>query len=515
MPANQATLYTTINLSGATSSIDITLPYLLYIYETVGGNLSGNYTIQASATPTTDTIIYIQKKGNVSLNNHTFTVFGVTLTEEQANKDLSITAVYNFTSASWDVFIDIDTSQLPSIYEGVESTAVPTSGTKTLLPDVNKKWQVFTGSQTLVGNYTITGTGSQDGQEFWIIWNSTLDTNGNTLSIFGLTIPSGDAMGGNFIVVAKYNGSAWIAKFIDSHYGIWEEGAGVKSVKKLGSGSSAAGDFATDFGDSNAASGDYSITAGYSNTASAIYTEATGDGNTANAAGGIAKGTNNTAGGLYSIAVGDTNTTSGLNSVAMGATNVSSGTQSVALGSQTTASGGRSLATGYISYALLSGQKAHSSGRQGSVTGTYAQESVVQCLITTTDSTKTTLLLTGATGLLTIPANTVWNCYVKVTGVQQGGSSGSVGTVATFNAWVTIKNIAGTTALVDSPLYMDNTGTISTTNASTAQDAAASTWALDLTPDNTNDALLVQVTGEVDKTIYWHATVYIDEIKYA
>jgi hypothetical protein len=87
--------------------------------------------------------------------------------------------------------------------------------------------------------------------------------------------------------------------------------------------------------------------------------------------------------------------------------------------------------------------------------------------------------------------------------------------VATFTAWVTIKNIGGTTALVDSPLYMDNTGTISATAASSAQDAAAATWDLDLTPDNTNDALLVRVTGEASKTIYWHATVYIDEIKYA
>jgi hypothetical protein len=515
MPANLPVLYTTINLAGATSSIDIGIPYIYYIYESAGGNLSGNYTIQASATPTIDTIINIKKKGNISLNGNTFSVFGVSLTEEQANKELSITAIYNFTSSSWDIFIDIDTSQLPSIYEGVESTAVPTSGTTTLLPNIDRKWQVFTGSQTLVGNYTITGTGSQNGQEFWIIWNSTLDLNGNTLSIFGLTIPEGDAIGGNFIVVAKYDGSAWVAKFIDGHFGLWEEGSGLKSVKKLGSTSTASGDYSTDFGDANTNGGDYSVTAGRNNTTSDAYTEATGDGNTTSAAGSIAKGLNNTASGIYSLAVGDTNVASGAESVAIGLNNTSSASQSIAFGNQCTASAARALATGYISYAERAGQKAHSSGRQSSTSGTYAQESVVQCLVITTDATKTTLLLNGSTGLITIPANTVANCYVKVTGVQQGGGSGSVGTVATFNAWVTIKNIGGTTALVDSPLYMDNTGAISTTSASSAQDAAAATWALDITPDNTNDALLVQVTGEASKTIYWHATVYIDEIKYA
>lgn len=515
MPANLPTLYTTINLAGATSSVDITLPYIYYIYESTGGNLSGNYTIQASATPTTDTIINIKKKGNISLNSNTFNVFGVSLTEEQANNDLSITAVYNFTSSSWDVFIDIDTSQLPSIYEGVESTAVPTSGTTTLLPNIDRKWQVFTGSQTLVGNYTITATGSQDGQEFWIIWNSTLDLNGNTLSIFGLTIPEGDAIGGNFIVVAKYNGSAWVAKFIDSHYGLWEEGSGVKSVKKLGSTSTVSGDYSTDFGDANTTGGDYTFTYGRNNITQDTYAEATGDGNTSSVAGAIAKGLNNTVSGQYSLAVGDTNTASGANTLTVGANNAASGAQSVALGNQNTASGARSVATGYTSYANRAGEKVHSSGRHSSTSGTYAQNSIVEALIITSDATKTTLLLNGSTGLITIPANTVCNCYVKVTGVQQAGASGTVGDCAVWEAWCTIKNISGTVSLVDSPLYMDNTGAITTSSVVRGSDAAASTWALDLTPDSGLDALLVQVTGQANKTIYWHATVYIDEIRYA
>lgn len=514
MPANLPTLYTTINLAGATSSIDITLPYIYYIYETTGGNLSGNYAIQASGTPITDTVINIKKKGNVSLNGNTFTVFGVLLTEEQANKDLSITAIYNFTSASWDVFIDIDTSQLPSIYEGVETQAVPTSGTKTLLPNVDRKWQEFTGSVTLVGNYTITATGSQDGQEFWIIWNSTCDLNSNTLSIFGLTIPEGDALGGNFVVVAKYDGSAWVAKFIDGHYGIWEEGAGLKSAKKLGVTSTVAGDYSTDLGDGSTVSGNYSFSTGDTNTVSGDYSQALGQVNTASANFSQALGYSNTASGLYSTAIGNTNVASALDSLAVGESNTASGAHSFAQGIGNTASTAGSQASGYGSITNRNYESVRSSGTLGSA-GTYGQTAHVRALKTTTDATKSDMLINGASGLILIPADSVCNCTVKVTAVQQGGGSGTVGTVATFNAWVTIKNIGGTTALVDAPLYLDNTGAISITSASSAQDAGAATWALDLTADNANDALLIQVTGEASKTIYWSATVIIDEIKYA
>lgn len=514
MPANLPILYTTINLAGATSTIDLSLPNIYYIYETVGGNLSGNYAIQASATPTVDTVINIKKKGDVSLNGNTFTVFGVLLTEEQANKDLSITAIYNFTSASWDVFIDIDTSQLPSIYEGVETQAVPTSGTKTLLPNVNRKWQEFTGSVTLVGNYTITATGSQDGQEFWIVWSSVCDLNGNTLSIFGLTIPEGDALGGNFVVVAKYDGSAWVAKFIDGHFGIWEKGAGANSVQKLGSTSSVSGNYSTDLGDGASISDDYSTSTGDTNTISAAYCFASGQVNTASANFSQALGYSNTASGLYSTAIGNTNVASALDAFAIGDSNTASGAHSFTQGIGNTASTAGAQASGYGAISNRNYESVRSSGTLGGA-GTYGQTAHVRALKTTTDATKSDMLINGSSGLILIPADSVCNCTVKVTAIQQGGGSGTAGTIATFNAWVTIKNIGGTTALVDSPLYMDNTGVISVTPASSAYDAAASTWALDLTPDNANDALLIQVTGEASKTIYWSATVIIDEIKYA
>lgn len=505
------TLYTQITLSGATDTLDIDALYNCYVFYNTG-TLSGNYTIAPSAAATSNLSINIVKTGAIDLGGFNFTVFGRTLTQQEANSDLIINIIYDTIASAWVVTVIVDNKNLPSIYEGIETQATPTSGTITFDANINKKWQQFTGSQTLVGNLTITATATTAGQEFWIIWNSVTDTNSNTLSIFGLTIDAGDALSGNFTVVAKWNGSTWDAQFLNSQPGLWES-TGTKSVKKLGAPSTSSGDYNTDLGSSNTLTGDYILVSGSTNSATANYTTAIGTNNTASAVGATAIGDANTATATYSTSIGYDNDATGTYSTAIGFANTSSGNFSTSLGADNTASGDYSVATGVQANAFRSGAKAHSSSSYGGTT--IAQNSIVQCLVITTDATKTTLLLDGLAGLITIAPNSVCNCYIKVTGVQQAGGSGTVGDVATFDAWVTMKNIAGTTALVGSPLYMDNTGVVSATPAYTAANAGAITWALDLTPDNANDALLVQVTGEANKTIYWHATVYIDEIKYA
>jgi hypothetical protein len=503
-------LYTQIDLNGATVTLDIDELYNSYIFYGTG-TLLANYTIAPSASATSNLSFSLIKTGATDLGGFDFTIFGRTLTQQEANSDLIINIIYDTIASAWVVTLVVDNTNLPSIYEGIETQATPTSGTVTFDANINKKWQQFTGSVTLVGNLTITGTATTSGQEFWIVWNSATDTNSNTLSIFGLTIDAGDALAGNFIVVAKWNGATWDSQFISSQPGLWES-TGTKSVKKLGSSSTATGSYNTDLGSGNAVTGDYNTTSGNTNTIVGDYNIVQGDTNSVTGNYSTVIGDNTTTSANYATAIGYNHTVSGQYGTSLGYVNTASGLAASAIGADNTASGDYSLATGIAANAFRAGSSSHSSSNYGGAT--IAQHSIVECLVITTDATKTTLLLDGLAGLITIAADSVANCYVKVTGVQQGGGSGSAGTVATFNAWVTIKNIGGTTALVDSPLYMDNTGVISATPASSAQDAAASTWALDLTPDNANDALLVQVTGEASKTIYWHATVYIDEVKY-
>ena len=504
------TSYTQIDLNGATATLDIDLLYNCYVFYNTG-SLLANYTIAPSGSPANTLSFNIIKTGAITLNGYDFTVFGRTLTQQEAQSNLLITVVYDIVAAAWIVTVVLNNTNLPSIYEGIETQATPTSGTVTFDANINKKWQQFTGSVTLVGNLTITGTATTSGQEFWIVWNSATDTNSNTLSIFGLTIDAGDALAGNFIVVAKWNGATWDSQFISSQPGLWES-TGVKSVKKLGATATTSGDYNTELGNNNTTTGDFNVSAGENNTNTSSYSLVVGKGNANSGNYSTVSGENNVASGTTTTAIGYSNTASATYAVSLGGVNISSGYASTTFGQYNEASAANTVASGITADAFREGQVAHSSSNHAA--GTIAQHSVVQCLVITTDATKTTLLLNGVSGLITIAANSVANCYVKVTGIQQGGGSGSAGTIATFNAWVTIKNIGSTTALVDSPLYMDNTGVISATPASSAYDAAASAWALDLTPDNANDALLVQVTGEASKTIYWHATVCIDEIKY-
>lgn len=504
------TLYTQITLTGATTTLDIDDLYNCYVFYNTG-SLSANYTIAPSAAATSNLSLTLLKTGSITLNGYDFTIFGRTLTQQEANSDLIINIIYDTIASAWVVTVILDNNNLPSIYEGIETQATPTSGTITFDANINKKWQQFTGSQTLVGNLTITATATTAGQEFWIIWNSVTDTNSNTLSIFGLTIDAGDALSGNFTVVAKWNGSTWDAQFLNSQPGLWES-TGVKSVKKLGAPSTSSGDYNTDLGSNNTLTGDHILVSGDSNSATANYSTAIGSNNTASATYSTAIGNNNTVSNNYSTAIGIDNSATAFYSIALGFDNTASALGGIAIGVENIVSAKYSLATGWKSEAFRAGSKSHSSSNFG--TSLFAQNSIVQCLGTTTNATKTTLLLDLTGGYITLAANSVANCYVKVTGIQQGGISGTVGDVATFDAWVTIKNISGTVSLVNT-LYMDDTGVISATPAYSAADAGAITWALDLTPDSSNDALLVQVTGEVDKTIYWHATVYIDEIKYA
>lgn len=64
-----------------------------------------------------------------------------------------------------------------------------------------------------------------------------------------------------------------------------------------------------------------------------------------------------------------------------------------------------------------------------------------------------------------------------------------------------IDNNAGTTALV---------GSVTVTALG---DDSAGTWLVAVEADNTNDALVIKVTGENSKTIRWGATVTLMKVK--
>lgn len=113
----------------------------------------------------------------------------------------------------------------------------------------------------------------------------------------------------------------------------------------------------------------------------------------------------------------------------------------------------------------------------------------------TTDATPTELFTDGSSGRLAIASDTTTFFKIIVTGRRTDADGESC--AYEFNG--IIDNDAGTTALVGNvskTVYHEDT---------TAWDAA-------VTADNTNDAVIVTVTGEAAKTIRWIASAYITTV---
>lgn len=169
--------------------------------------------------------------------------------------------------------------------------------------------------------------------------------------------------------------------------------------------------------------------------------------------------------------------------------------------------GAYSFQVGFDSDLNSSRQWAHSGN--GSVTGT--QRSEYPRHGTTTDATPLDITPTGLRiNLASSISPTIGGTYgfeIVVVARQTGGVAGTVGDSAMWNIAGCIKYRPSTltTTFVGVPT---GTGTPSAFN-----DAGAAAWSVSVTADDTNETLVVTVTGEVDKTISWMARVHTNEIR--
>ena len=139
------------------------------------------------------------------------------------------------------------------------------------------------------------------------------------------------------------------------------------------------------------------------------------------------------------------------------------------------------------------GEQAHAAGAfaaQGD-----AQTSVVVARRSTSDATPAALFLDGSAQRITIPSDTTVAFRILVAARRTDADNES----AAYEYVGCIDNNAGTTALV---------GTV--TETVIAEDTAA--WAVAVTADDTNDALIITVTGEAAKTIRWVARVELVQV---
>lgn len=116
---------------------------------------------------------------------------------------------------------------------------------------------------------------------------------------------------------------------------------------------------------------------------------------------------------------------------------------------------------------------------------------------TTTNATADTLKFGDVLGsYFSVPNDAAITFTLEIIAIQAGGAVGDVGDTWSGKYGGCIKNIALTTSLC---------GDIDTLRLDTA--AGADHWQVIVSADDTEDALIIQVTGEASHTIYWAATL--------
>ena len=231
---------------------------------------------------------------------------------------------------------------------------------------------------------------------------------------------------------------------------------------------------------------------GDSNTISGINSTAEGNSTTASGYVSHAEGNSTTASGDNSHAEGFGTTASGESSHAEGSSTTASGNFSHAEGAHTTAYNNYSHASGYYSTARLRSQHAQANGRFAATGDSQRTSSISHK--ETTDATPIECL-TSTNERYVLPAGYIMACTVTINGSNADGSVAGF-----YKRQALIKNIAGTTALI---------GTVQTIGTDIEIGAIGG---VAVTADDTNDSLLVTVTGKADETIRWVCVIDAVEV---
>ena len=215
-----------------------------------------------------------------------------------------------------------------------------------------------------------------------------------------------------------------------------------------------------------------------------------------------------------SFAIGDNNVVSNGNAFALGNTNTVSGNTAIAIGESHTVSGtyGASIggygSTATQTYAMTFGpyakaavQNAFIFGSKGWFSAGSAQGGMYILYADTTDATAEALTTTnstaGSTNQIVAASDTCITFHGTITAMQNGAQA--------YGGWEIkgmLVNDGGTTSLA-----LGNISDMAANNASS--------WAVALSADNTNNALKIQVTGEASHNIRWVANVQTAEVTYA
>jgi hypothetical protein len=280
-----------------------------------------------------------------------------------------------------------------------------------------------------------------------------------------------------------------------------------------GTGTTSSGDYSFAIGSATTASGDYSFAGGINSVAgTGTTTFAFGSNVTATTDSSAAFGKNTLASGVGSFAIGSATTASGLASFSQGASTIASGNWSHAEGAQTTASsdyshaeGVQTTASGGASHAegngtIASAIYSHAGGYASTAniigewarsTSLFGQYGIVSLGQFTSDATPTEMFanINFTSGRFTLSTDSVYKVKVDLVCIDIVG-----GDAKEWSGTFLIKNIGGTTSFVGAPVL-----------TSTFGDAGLATATASCTADNTNDAIIITVTGVAAFLIDWFA----------
>lgn len=143
---------------------------------------------------------------------------------------------------------------------------------------------------------------------------------------------------------------------------------------------------------------------------------------------------------------------------------------------------------------------------QGQVNGNnLLSESPLQRSNFTTDATPTVLKDIAAPGSILLPDNSIYDIEIHVQGVCTTGTvAGTTGEGMVHSSWWHVDHVSGTFTVLNK--YIGTAGGISD------KDTSAANWAVDLV-DN-EPYIDIQVTGDVDMTVMWHARVIVTRTGY-
>lgn len=242
------------------------------------------------------------------------------------------------------------------------------------------------------------------------------------------------------------------------------------------------------------ASGANSFQAGKNNTTSSEAGATLGEGNTTSGTqGAFTVGYGNTNSCKQGMVLGGISTCTSEYNQAIGYSNSNTGYASFLAGGWCTNTGQYNATLGMYAANTRNGTFVFAGGRFGA-TGD-AQFSLPILRGTTTNDTPTELFLQGSSRF-TVPASGVVAGTISIVGTKTDGSA-----IAHYVRQVCLKNVAGTTSEVFSPLTIGTDNAAGTSIAITANDA--------------NDAIKIEVTGIADQNWRWQAVCYFNDLKYA